>query len=111
MTWSQWGWVLEGVVGYWGSLQVQGCPEGHQYVSGLEEGEHCRFSGERGLGQGGTINSFFLQPRGRDSQLELPKALPLGPLLASKRSRLSRSPLRGHTGLGSSRGSFGKLFL
>ena len=61
--------------------------------------------------RGGTINSCFLQPRGRDNPLELPQGLPLCPLLASKGSYLSRSPLRGHTSLGRFRGSFGKLFI
>lgn len=49
----------------------------------MEEGEHWRLAGEKELGQGGTINSFFLQPRGRDSQLEIPRgppALPFGGL-------------------------------
>ena len=55
----------------------------------------CR--GVEGLGQGGTINSFFLQPRERDSQLELPEALPLYPLLASQGVRFVQVPLRGHT--------------
>lgn len=68
-------------------------------------------AGGRGLGQGGTINSFFLQSRGRNNQLELPKALLLGPLLAFKGSRLSRSLFRGHTSLRRPRGSFGKVFI
>ena len=51
-------------------MVVEGSSEGYQPVSGLEEGARCSLAGERELGQGGTINSFFLQPKGRDSQLE-----------------------------------------
>lgn len=50
---------------------------GHRSVSSLEEGELCCLAEERGLGHGEAINSVFLQPRGRDSQLELPAALEL----------------------------------
>lgn len=59
----------------------QSALRGHQSVSGLKGRKSWGLVGKRGLDQGGmTINSVFLQPRGRASQLELPESLPNMPL-------------------------------
>ena len=61
----------------------------------MEEGEHWRLAGEKELGQGGTINSFFLQPRGRDSQLELPRGPPVLPFAGLQRVMFIQVPPQG----------------
>lgn len=75
-------------------------------------GNTVALQGSGGAGPRGTINSFFLQPRERDSQLELPEALLLCPLLASKGVMFVQVPPQGsHIILGRPRGSFGKFFI